>query len=286
MDLTAEQGRVLGSLTEKSLSTPQQYPLTLNALVAACNQASNRDPVVHYDEPQVLEALQSLKGLGLVRFVHPSHGRSVVRYRAVIHEVLALDDRAQALLGVLLLRGPQTVGELRSRTERLAAFDSLHDVEAELGRLAERQEPVVRRLTRRPGQKEERWAQQVAAEATGLSPVPDSAVPGDDERAAVVPLAPPPSIAEHPSAVPAGNVAILGNGQPAAEDTAGAAPPAGAAWAGSSAGSSGAPPASGHGDTSGGGRELAEVRAEVAALAAEVTRLRGDLDELRRSLGG
>jgi hypothetical protein len=281
MDLTAEQGRVLGSLIEKSLTTPQQYPLTLNALVSACNQASNRDPVVHYDEDQVLEALQRLKELGLVRFVHPSHGRSVVRYRAVLHEVLALDDRAQALLAVLLLRGPQTVGELRSRTERMAEFDRLGDVEVELRRLAEGQEPVVRRLARRPGQKEDRWTQQVAAEATGLSPVPDPDPAGrgaGDERAAVVPLTPSAPVADHPSAVPAGNGAVLAGSHPTGEEMVPERRPA-------SVGSPDAAAGFGRGDGTA-ARELAELRADVSTLAAEVSRLRGDLDELRRSLGG
>src|SRR5580658_4968748 len=106
MQLSAEEGRVVGSLIEKQLTTPQQYPLTLNALVLACNQSSNRDPVVSYAERTVEETLAALKGAGLVRFVHPSHGRSVIRYRQVVEERLALEDRELALLGVLLLRGP------------------------------------------------------------------------------------------------------------------------------------------------------------------------------------
>lgn len=159
MRLSAEQGRVIGSLMEKQLTTPQQYPLTLNALVLACNQLSNRDPIVNYDERGVEETLVSLKEAGLVRFVHPSHGRSVIRYRQVLDEQLGLDDRPLALLAVLLLRGAQTAGELRSRTERMAQFEGLDVIEAELERLSSLSESLVLRLARRPGQKEERWTQ-------------------------------------------------------------------------------------------------------------------------------
>ncbi len=123
MQLSPECARVLGSLVEKGLATPQQYPLTINALQSACNQTSNREPVVDYDETTVLAALDELKDQKLVRFVLPSHGRSVVRYRQVLDETLGLDARQCAILAVLLLRGPQTIGELRIRTERMARFD-------------------------------------------------------------------------------------------------------------------------------------------------------------------
>lgn len=154
------EGRVVGSLVEKQLTTPQQYPLTLNALVAACNQTSNRDPVVRYEEAEVTAALEGLKGDGLVRFVLPSHGRSVVRYRHVLDEVLALDPPQLALLSLLLLRGPQTAAELRSRAERMADVGA---VEHDLGLLAER-DLVVRR-GRQPGEKEVRWVALLAAPA-------------------------------------------------------------------------------------------------------------------------
>jgi uncharacterized protein YceH (UPF0502 family) len=162
--LNTEQARIVGSLIEKQLTTPQQYPLTLNALVLACNQSSNRDPVVSYDEWTVEQALASLKDAGLVRFVYPSHGRSVTRYRQVLDERLALDQPLLAILAVLLLRGPQTVGELRARSERMAPLEGIGAVEAELRRLSEAVEPLVARLARRPGQKEERWAQLLADE--------------------------------------------------------------------------------------------------------------------------
>jgi uncharacterized protein len=158
MDLAASELRVLGSLVEKQLTTPQQYPLTLNALTAACNQSSNRYPVVSYDEQMVESAVTSAKTRGLARFVHPSHGRSSLRFAHTLEEVLGLETRPLALLAVLMLRGPQTLGELRSRTERMTSFDDLADVERELNDLAERTEPLVARLRREPGQKEERFA--------------------------------------------------------------------------------------------------------------------------------
>src|SRR5271156_4158245 len=148
--LSPECARVLGALVEKGLATPQQYPLTINALQAACNQTSNREPVVSYDETRVLTALDELKDLKLVRFVLPSHGRSVVRYRQVLDETLALDARQCAVLAVLLLRGPQTIGEVRIRTERMARFESLEELEHEFELLGSRDEPLVLNVGRRP----------------------------------------------------------------------------------------------------------------------------------------
>jgi len=162
MDLSPVEARVIGSLAEKQLTTPQQYPLTMNALVLACNQTSNRDPVVNYDEETVESALSSLREDGLLRLVHPSHGRSATRYRQVLDERFGLDARSLAVLAVLLLRGPQTTGELRTRTERMADFASLEEVEHELVRLAGGDEPFLVRLPRRPGQKEERWGETLS----------------------------------------------------------------------------------------------------------------------------
>jgi uncharacterized protein YceH (UPF0502 family) len=157
--LSLEQGRVIGCLIEKQLTTPQQYPLTLNALVLACNQTSNRDPVVSYEEGAVQRVLASLKELGLVRFVYPSSGRSATRYRQVIGDAVGLEAGGLSLLAVLLLRGPQTAGELRTRTERMAGLDGLGAVNAALADMAAGSEPLVLQLPRRPGQKEERWVQ-------------------------------------------------------------------------------------------------------------------------------
>jgi uncharacterized protein YceH (UPF0502 family) len=159
------EARVLGCLVEKQLTTPQQYPLSLNAVTLACNQTSSRDPIMNVGEGEAREALDRLKQHGLVRFVLPSHGRSVVRYRHVLDERLALDDRRASLFALLLLRGPQTAAELRSRAERMAAFDSLAAVEADLAAMAGRADALVRRLERRPGQKEERWQEIISAGA-------------------------------------------------------------------------------------------------------------------------
>ena len=170
MDLSPVEARVIGSLAEKQLTTPQQYPLTMNALVLACNQSSNRDPVVDYDQGTVEPALSSLREAGLLRLVHPSQGRSSTRYRQVLDERFGLDARSLSILAVLLLRGHQTIGELRARTERMADFDSLEDVERELGRLADGDDPFVARLSRRPGQKEDRWGETLSAATSEPNP--------------------------------------------------------------------------------------------------------------------
>jgi hypothetical protein len=180
VELNPVEARVIGSLAEKQLTTPQQYPLTLNALVLACNQTSNRDPIVAYDETTVELALTSLREAGVLRLVHPSHGRSATRYRQVLDERFGLDARGLSVVAVLLLRGPQTVGELRARTERMADYDNLEGVVAELARLADGVDPLVRRLPRRPGQKEERWAQLL----TGEPPEPSGEFDAADADAA------------------------------------------------------------------------------------------------------
>jgi uncharacterized protein len=188
MQLSPECARVLGSLVEKGLATPQQYPLTINALQSACNQTSNREPVVSYDETTVLAALDELKDQKLVRFVLPSHGRSVVRYRQVLDETLGLDARQCAILAVLLLRGPQTVGELRIRTERMAKFDSLDEIEHQLEFLGSREEPLAHNVGRRPGQKEERWATPLVTAA--------AATEQDRESSPTSALAPPNDVVD------------------------------------------------------------------------------------------
>ena len=178
---------MLGALVEKGLATPQQYPLTINALQSACNQTSNREPVVSYDETTVLAALDELKDHKLVRFVLPSHGRSVVRYRQVLDEALGLDAGQSAILAVLLLRGPQTVGELRIRTERMAKFDSLDEIEHQLEFLGSRQEPLAHNVGRRPGQKEERWATPLVAAADTSADSDASRAPWSRHRRARCP---------------------------------------------------------------------------------------------------
>ncbi|MDQ1396303.1 MAG: uncharacterized protein QOG64_1562 [Acidimicrobiaceae bacterium] len=163
MDLSATEARVIGCLIEKQATTPQYYPLTMNALVTACNQTSNRNPIVTYDETTVEDALTTLREQGLTRIVHSVHNRAT-KYRHVLDEQLAVDQRALAVLAVLLLRGPQTVGELRTRTERLADFESLGEVEATLEELARRDPPLLVRLERQPGQKEARYAHLLSGE--------------------------------------------------------------------------------------------------------------------------
>lgn len=171
--LTTIQGRVLGCLLEKERTTPDQYPLTLNALVLACNQSTSRDPVMHLVDHEVETVLAGLKSESLLRYVHPSHGRSVTRYRQVADEAWALDPPAAALVAVLLLRGPQTVAELRTRTERMHAFESPEAVETVLRELSLR--GSVQLLDRQPGHKEPRWQQLLAEEAEPTS-VPAGAV--------------------------------------------------------------------------------------------------------------
>ena len=171
MDLDAEEVRVLGCLVEKHLATPQQYPLTLNALLAACNQASNRDPVVHYDQWTVESAVASLKDKGLVHFDHPSHGRSATRYRHGLEEVLDIDTGDLALVAMLALRGPQTPGELRGRTERMARFSNSREVEERLDALASRPDPLVVRMAREPGRREVRYTHLLGGEAANTAPL-------------------------------------------------------------------------------------------------------------------
>ena len=165
MTLSPECGRVVGCLVEKQLTTPQQYPLTLNGLSSACNQTTNRHPVMALDDRSIERALDELKALGLVRFVLPSHGKSVTRYRQVLDEAYGLDTQRIASLALLLLRGPQTGGELRARAERMTEFDSVGTVLHELEALAEQPGALVQLLPRRPGQKEDRWQQLLATES-------------------------------------------------------------------------------------------------------------------------
>ena len=174
MELTPPETRVLGCLLEKELATPQYYPLTLNALVLACNQTSNRDPVVAYTDAEVADGVAGLREHGIARVVH-SPGQRADKYRHGVEDRWGLDEQHRAVLAVLMLRGPQTIGELRARTERLARFDSLAEIEEVLELLARREEPLVRLLGRAPGQKEARWAQLLSGDVDALTP-PSAAV--------------------------------------------------------------------------------------------------------------
>jgi uncharacterized protein YceH (UPF0502 family) len=155
--LPPAQLRILGVLLEKQFATPEYYPLTLNALVAGCNQKSNRDPVVHMDEPEVSKALRELCARDWTREVHDPSGR-VPRYGHRINAVIGVDAAQSAILCELMLRGPQTPGELRGRASRLTRFDTLESVEEALAGLAGRDEPLVVQLERAPGARERRWA--------------------------------------------------------------------------------------------------------------------------------
>jgi len=162
MDADAVEIRVLGCLIEKQRTTPDAYPLSLNSLRLACNQATARDPVVAYEEREIKAALDRMSNRGWTRFASGASSRAL-KYRHLLDEALQLSGPELSLLGVLMLRGPQTVGELKQRTERLHRFESITDVAQTLDALAQRE--LVERLERRPGQKEERWSQLLGGES-------------------------------------------------------------------------------------------------------------------------
>jgi len=168
-DLKPTQIRVLGALLEKEQATPDYYPLTVNALLAACNQKSNRDPVTQLSETEVVEALDSLARDTLV---WRSEGARTERWRQSISRRLELDPEEKAVLTLLMLRGPQTAGELRSRSTRLHSFTSLAEVEDALRRLTQEGRELVLEMARRPGQKENRWCHLMAGEPDEESPAP------------------------------------------------------------------------------------------------------------------
>jgi uncharacterized protein len=161
MDLRPAEVRVLGCLLEKQRTTPDAYPLSLNALRLACNQSTNRDPVVDYDEAVIRDAVHRLERRGFARLASGAGSRAA-KFRHLLNERLPLDDAEQSVLCVLMLRGPQTPGELKQRTERLYGFASLEQVHEALALLIERR--LVQREQRRPGQKEERYAHLLSAD--------------------------------------------------------------------------------------------------------------------------
>jgi uncharacterized protein len=165
--LDGVEQRILGCLLEKQITVPATYPLTLNALRTACNQTSNRDPVMDLDDLTIETASRALRERELLRVVWADTGRRIRKYHQTLVDALGLAPDERALITVLLLRGPQTSGELKTRTERLHSFADRHDVEACLQRLADRAEPLVTRIGRRPGQ-QDRWVHL-------LGPVPELA---------------------------------------------------------------------------------------------------------------
>jgi uncharacterized protein YceH (UPF0502 family) len=172
-DLSAPEIRVLGCLMEKQRTTPDVYPLSLNALRLACNQSTNRDPVVSYDEGEVRDALHRLERRGVGRLASGAGSRAA-KYRHLLAEVLPMDAGEHAVMSVLMLRGPQTPGELKQRTERMHGFADLGEVHSTLSALIERR--LALRQERRPGQKEERYAHTLADEAAEAPAAADLAV--------------------------------------------------------------------------------------------------------------
>jgi uncharacterized protein YceH (UPF0502 family) len=187
MDLTAAEIRVLGCLLEKQRTTPDTYPLTLNALRAACNQATNRDPVVAYDEATIRDAVTRLSRRRWARLASGAGSRAS-KYRHLLDESLTRAPDELAVLCVLMLRGPQTPGELKGRSERLEPFADLAAVHATLDRLIERD--LVEQLPRRPGQKEERYAHRLSDD--------DAPEPAFTASAAAAPAAPAHAVVRAP----------------------------------------------------------------------------------------
>ena len=175
-ELDATEVRVLGALMEKEQTTPDYYPMTINAVIAACNQKSNREPVTELSETQVVEALDLLRKDVLA---WRSDGARVERWSQSISRRLELSSASKAILTLLMLRGPQTPGQLRSRSGRLYSFSDLAEVETTLGEIASGDAPLVVELNRRPGTKESRWAHRLGAE-----PVSDTADPAPEFRPA------------------------------------------------------------------------------------------------------
>jgi len=188
--LSDVEARVLGALVEKEITTPEYYPLSLNALINACNQKSNREPVMNLDEDAVRSAIRSLNDQGLTRFASTADSR-VGKHEHRLNETFNFHRHEIALLCVLLLRGPQTPGELRTRTERMYAFEDLESVQNALNLLAKREPPLVKVLPRQPGTKESRYAHLLSrveettalAQANGDCPV--SAAAKNDRIAAL-----------------------------------------------------------------------------------------------------
>jgi len=181
INLTETEVRVLGSLIEKDITTPEYYPLSLNALVNACNQKSNRDPVMQLDEDTVRDALD---GLQQQRMAGPARGADsrVIKYEQRLQEVFNFTRGETAVLCVLLLRGPQTPGELRGRTERLHSFETLEDVLSALQKLMQRDPPLAKVLPRQPGTKESRYAHLLGGDVVEVT-LPAQPIPQVDSNA-------------------------------------------------------------------------------------------------------
>jgi uncharacterized protein len=248
VDLTAPEIRVLGCLLEKQRTTPEAYPLSLNALRLACNQSTNRDPVVEYDEATIRDALHRLSRRRWARLAS-GPGSRAPKYRHLLDEALALPDDELAVLCVLMLRGPQTPGELKQRTERLHPLADLTAVHATLTRLMERE--LAARLERRPGQKEERYTQLLGEDAAPAAPAPLAPAPPLADDAPAPPAAPAPALADDtPLPAPADDTPLPAPAPAPLPDP-----------------------------------RVDRLEDEIAALRTDVAALRASLDELRAELG-
>ncbi|MGI9615901.1 MAG: YceH family protein [Acidimicrobiales bacterium] len=265
LELTAEELRVLGALIEKERATPDQYPLTTNALRTACNQKSSRDPVVDYGQAEVETAMLSLRDKGYARTVTGS-GRTV-KHKQVLDEALGLSNGEVSVLGVLMLRGPQTPNELRTRTDRLHGFEDNAGVERTLETMAAGQPSLVRCIGRDTGQREDRWVHLLAddddvpAGVVGGASAPSPALPGRTESSQDVsaPLGGPTESPHH-----AEPDVIASASAPSSPPTSASTP---------------------MGQPTEDVARIAELEAEVADLRAEVDRLRDRFDDLASQLG-
>ena len=249
---------MLGSLAEKQVTTPDYYPLTMNALVHACNQISNRDPVVSYDERQVAEAVDTLRLKNLVYIFYGAESR-VPKYKHMMREVLGLSPPELAALCVLMLRGAQTVGEVRGRTGRLYEFADLREAEATLEGLSERDDPLVVKLPRQAGRKEARYAHLLSGQPA-VDEEAEATLEGLAQRDE-------PLVAKLPRQAgrKEARYAHLLSGPPSVEDEAEAQP------------SSVAPRARG-----GESERVARLEAEVERLSGELAEMRKQFEEFRK----
>ena len=287
-ELSPVEQRVLGCLIEKRWTTPEQYPLSVNALRLACNQSTNRDPVTEYSEPQVYEAAQRLSVYGLVRLASGHTSRSI-KFRHLAEEGLGLDRPQLAVLAALLLRGPQTPGELKARSERMAHLESLTELERVLSELAER--GYAERQARRPGQKEDRFGQLLGGDGAAAAGVADdggTSPSGGDEPAFGSPPAQPgaPAVAPGAPAQPGPPESLPRDpaqpGQPGSlpRDPAQPGPPASLPRDPAQPGQPGSLPRDPAQPGQPGSLPRDELEARMTALEAEVAALRAQLEEL------
>ena len=273
--LTPEQLRIVACLVEKQLTTPDSYPLTENAVVAACNQLSNRNPIVDYDHNTVRVTLTALRQRGLARVIH-TPGARVPKHRHLLDDALGLSQGEVAVVTVLALRGPQTVGELRTRTERMHEFTSLSEVEEVLEGLAARDEPLVVRLERQPGQKEARFAQLLAGP-------PDAATASAPSSSSTASTA--SSGTGYAASSGTGFAASSGTGYDAPIDAPATAADSDSDWAEEVRPARAPSPTAGGASTAMDSDRVAALEKRLADLEAELAILQAEHHELREELG-